>query len=94
MFRKVSSHDNSPDMEHNRHSHAGHLAASLQLRSGCRGWHQSADGARHAELAQEKPRHGYRSLTVLMRWEGAVVNHKPLFRIYRAAGLRKPTRYR
>lgn len=39
------------------------------------------------ELAQEKPRYGYRRLWVLIRWEGEVVNHKRLFRIYRAAGL-------
>lgn len=39
------------------------------------------------ELAQEKPRYGYRRLCVLIRWEGGVVNHKRLFRIYRAAGL-------
>ncbi len=42
---------------------------------------------RLTELAQEKPRYGYRRLCVLMRWEGTVVNHKRLFRIYRAAGL-------
>jgi putative transposase len=39
------------------------------------------------ELAQEKPRYGYRRLGVLIRWEGTRVNHKRLFRIYRAAGL-------
>jgi putative transposase len=39
------------------------------------------------ELAQEKPRFGYRRLLVLLRWAGIVVNHKRLFRIYRAAGL-------
>jgi putative transposase len=39
------------------------------------------------ELAQDKPRYGYRRLLVLMRWAGTVVNHKRLFRIYRAAGL-------
>jgi putative transposase len=39
------------------------------------------------ELAQDKPRYGYRRLWVLLRWEGTVVNHKRLFRIYRAAGL-------
>lgn len=42
---------------------------------------------RLVELAQEKPRFGYRRLQVLMQWEGTVVNHKRLFRIYRAAGL-------
>ncbi len=39
------------------------------------------------ELAQDKPRYGYRRLLVLIRWGGTVVNHKRLFRIYRAAGL-------
>jgi putative transposase len=40
------------------------------------------------ELAQEKPRFGYRRLLVLIRWGGGgVVNHKRVFRIYRAAGL-------
>jgi putative transposase len=42
---------------------------------------------RLVELAQEKPRFGYRRLLVLIRWDGEVVNHKRLFRIYRAAGL-------
>ena len=42
---------------------------------------------RLVELAQEKPRFGYRRLQVLIQWEGTVVNHKRLFRIYRAAGL-------
>ena len=42
---------------------------------------------RLVELAQEKPRFGYRRLLVLMRWDGTGVNHKRLFRIYRAAGL-------
>ena len=36
---------------------------------------------RLTELAQEKPRYGYRRLSVLLRWEGTVVNHKRLFRI-------------
>jgi putative transposase len=43
--------------------------------------------ARLVELAQEKPRYGYRRLLVLTRWDGTVVNHKRLFRIYHAAGL-------
>jgi putative transposase len=42
---------------------------------------------RLVELAHEKPRFGYRRLLVLIRWDGAVVNHKRLFRVYRAAGL-------
>jgi len=39
------------------------------------------------ELAQDKPRYGYRRLLVLIRRDGTVVNHKRLFRIYHAAGL-------
>jgi putative transposase len=38
-------------------------------------------GLRLIELAQDKPRYGYRRLWVLLRWEGTVVNHKRLFRI-------------
>ena len=39
------------------------------------------------KLAAEKPRYGYRRLGVLLERAGEVVNHKRLFRIYRAAGL-------
>jgi putative transposase len=39
------------------------------------------------QLAHEKPRFGYRRLAVLLRREGQVVNHKRVFRVYRAAGL-------
>ena len=42
---------------------------------------------RLVELAQDKPRYGYRRLLVLVRREGETVNHKRLFRIYRSAGL-------
>ena len=43
--------------------------------------------AKLTQLAQEKPRYGYRRLAVLLRREGQVVNHKRVFRVYRAAGL-------
>jgi putative transposase len=43
--------------------------------------------AKLTHLAQEKPRYGYRRLAVLLRREGQVVNHKRVFRVYRAAGL-------
>ena len=43
--------------------------------------------SRLVELAWEKPRYGYRRLQVLLRREGHEVNHKRLYRIYRAAGL-------
>jgi putative transposase len=38
-------------------------------------------------LAREKPRYGYRRLHVLVEREGEQVNHKRLYRVYRAAGL-------
>jgi len=38
-------------------------------------------------LAREKPRFGYRRLHVLMKGEGAVVNHKKVQRVYRELGL-------
>jgi putative transposase len=38
-------------------------------------------------LAGEKPRYGYRRLQVLVEREGEQVNHKRLYRVYRAAGL-------
>ena len=34
------------------------------------------------QLAQEKPRYGYKRLTVLIRKEGKIVNHKKIYRIY------------
>jgi len=34
-------------------------------------------------LAHERRRFGYRRLLVLLRWEGFIVNHKRLFRLYR-----------
>jgi putative transposase len=39
------------------------------------------------ELAQQRPRFGYRRLGVLLTREGQCVNHKRLFRVYREAGL-------
>jgi putative transposase len=42
---------------------------------------------RLVSLAREKPRYGYGRLQVLMDREGERVNHKRLYRIYRAAGL-------
>jgi putative transposase len=39
------------------------------------------------ELAHERPRFGYRRLGVLLARQGAPVNHKRLFRVYRQAGL-------
>jgi putative transposase len=39
------------------------------------------------ELAGERRRFGYRRLTILLRREGWAVNHKQVYRIYRAEGL-------
>jgi putative transposase len=39
------------------------------------------------ELAQARPRFGYRRLHVLLRREGRVVNHKRIYRLYRQEGL-------
>jgi putative transposase len=39
------------------------------------------------ELAQERRRFGYRRLTVLLKREGWRVNHKRVYRVYRAEGL-------
>ena len=39
------------------------------------------------DLAYAMPRYGYRRLTVLLRREGWRVNHKRVYRLYRAAGL-------
>jgi len=39
------------------------------------------------DLAAKRPRFGYRRLCVLLRREGHRVNHKRVYRLYRAAGL-------
>ena len=39
------------------------------------------------KLAAERPRFGYRRLHVLLRREGEEVNHKRVYRVYRALGL-------
>ena len=43
--------------------------------------------ARLRELAAERPRFGYRRLTVLVRRERGAVNHKRVYRLYRLEGL-------
>ena len=42
---------------------------------------------RVCELAQRRPRFAYRRLTVLVRREGLVVNHKRVYRLYREEAL-------
>ncbi|WP_426741056.1 IS3 family transposase, partial [Pseudomonas aeruginosa] len=39
------------------------------------------------DLAQERRRFGYRRLHILLRRAGVQVNHKRIYRLYRAAGL-------
>jgi putative transposase len=39
------------------------------------------------ELAQARPRYGYRRLTVLLRREGWKINHKRIYRLYREGDL-------
>jgi len=38
-------------------------------------------------LAAERPRLGYRRLSVMLEGEGLLVNHKPVYRLYREGGL-------
>jgi putative transposase len=45
-------------------------------------------------LAQERPRFGYRRLHALLRRDGEIVNHKRVYRLYRAEGLAVPRRKR
>jgi len=48
---------------------------------------QEALTRRIRELAQSRPRWGYRRLTILLRREGWQVNHKRVYRLYRDEGL-------
>ena len=69
-------------------------------RTSCRYRKQQGDEAklreRLRELAAERRRFGYRRLTVLLQREGWEINHKRVYRVYRAEGLlvrrRKRTR--
>jgi putative transposase len=51
--------------------------------------------ARLKELAQQRPRFGYRRLHVLLRREGMIINRKKTHRLYREEGLHlRPKRRR
>ena len=69
-------------------------------RSGVRYRRRRVDDAalreRLLELAAQRRRFGYRRLCLLLRREGRLVNHKRVYRLYRAAGLsvRKRSRKR
>jgi putative transposase len=49
---------------------------------------------RLCRLAAQRPRFGYRRLTVLFRRECGSLNHKRVYRLYRAEGLQVPRRRR
>lgn len=49
---------------------------------------------RMRELAQSRPRFGYRRLHLLLRREGMLVNHKRIYRLYRLEGLSVRTKRR
>lgn len=46
------------------------------------------------DLARQRPRFGYRRLHALIRRDGELVNHKRVYRVYRAAGLAVPRQKR
>ena len=54
----------------------------------------SALRERMRELAAECPRAGYRLMLDRIRWEGSLVNHKRVYRLYRQEGLQLPRRRR
>ena len=59
-------------------------------RSSVRHQSQQEDGAlreKLIDLARKRPRFGYRRLHVLLQREGQVINHKRVWRVYKAAGL-------
>ena len=64
--------------------------ASLQ-RSTCRYASKKTDEpklvARLRQIAEERPRFGYRRVHAVLRREGFEANRKRVYRIYRAAGL-------
>jgi len=45
-------------------------------------------------LACEDGRYGYRRITALLHWDGWVVNHKRVERIWRQEGLKVPQKQR
>lgn len=50
--------------------------------------------AKLREMALKRTRFGYRRLAIFLRREGHVVNHKKVFRLYRAEGLTLPRKRR
>jgi putative transposase len=49
---------------------------------------------RMRKLAIDCPKCGYRMMTDRLRWEGTLVNHKRVYRVYREEGLQLPKRRR
>ena len=64
------------------------------MRYRARPQHDTAIRERLRALAQERPRYGYRRLTVLLRREFGALNHKRVYRLYCAEGLRVRRRVR
>lgn len=68
-----------------------HVCELIEIpRSSCRYRSRRDDSSlwqQLVELAQQKPRFGYRRLHILLRRKGQHVNHKRVHRVYRAAGL-------
>jgi putative transposase len=64
------------------------------MRYRARPQHDTAVRERLRALAQERPRYGYRRLTVLLRREFGALNHKRVYRLYCAEGLRVRRRVR
>jgi putative transposase len=62
-------------------------AARATVRYRARRAEQGDLRARLRELAQARPRFGYRRLAVLLRREQGAVNHKRVYRLYRLEGL-------
>ncbi len=62
-------------------------SARSTVRYGSRRGDDEPVRTRLRQLAEERPRFGYRRLHVLMRREGLVVNHKRIARLYREEGL-------
>ena len=52
-----------------------------------RGKDDTALKIRLRDLAGARPKYGYRRLAVLVRREGSAVNHKRVYRLYKAQGL-------
>jgi putative transposase len=93
MSRPAAKHQAARQMQQ-RHGLSQRRACRLvgvppcSLRYKCRRPEDAALRARLRELAQERPRFGYRRLGVLLRREGWIINSKRVLRLYREEGLK------